>query len=296
MNDKLISIIVPIYNSEKYLEKCISSILAQTISNFELIVVDDGSTDNSKNIIKSFNDNRIKYIYSKHFGVSSARNIGLKKATGELISFIDSDDAISNKFLELLISKITNNIDLSICSYTKIKLFTYNKKEITVKSRVGYTYILKRNIGGYVWNKIFKKSIIDKYNIHFSEHISMGEDMLFVCEYLKHCNNINIDFNKYYFYRNNKNQVTKRYDESITSVLYGWIGVLEIYKKYCRRMTNQIEYRYLKKLIELKGIIKEDTYIPKVEINYKQFSLKQKIILKIYKLFYRQIIFIKKVI
>ncbi|MBR4619317.1 MAG: glycosyltransferase family 2 protein [Bacilli bacterium] len=296
MDKQLVTIIVPVYNSRKYLKRCIDSILGQTYKDFELIIVDDGSVDDSKKIVKSFKDKRIKYIYSKHFGVSSARNIGIKCASGDFISFIDSDDVVCDIFLERLIKKLDSNVDLSICSYTKWNRFSYTKESIVVKNDLGYKYLLNKKFGGYIWNKLFKKSIIEQHSILFSEKLTMGEDYLFVSEYLKYCNNISIDFNKYYFYRKSNEQITKRYDESISSVLYGWIGVLKIYEVYCPRVKNEIEYRYLKKLIELKKIIDHDFDVPKIKIDYSSFSLRQRIVLSLYKVFAREIVFIKKVL
>ena len=92
-----LSIIVPVYNVEKYINECIKSLLELTIDNFEIIVVDDGSKDKSISIVKSFNDNRIKIIYKKNGGLSSARNAGLKEAIGEYVAFVDSDDYIGIK-------------------------------------------------------------------------------------------------------------------------------------------------------------------------------------------------------
>lgn len=126
-----ISIIIPIYNEEKYLESCIKSILNQTYTDFECILVDDGSSDNSSKICDEYalQDTRIVVIHSEHKGVSSARSIGLKMAKGDYISFVDSDDMISNNMLESMMNHIiSNNADIVVCGYEYI--FEETRKSI----------------------------------------------------------------------------------------------------------------------------------------------------------------------
>ena len=120
MENNLISIIVPIYNSENYIKKCLDSILAQTYSNLEVILIDDGSTDNSYNICKDYQkkDNRIVLLQQKNAGVSRARNHGLEVAKGEYIGFVDSDDYIEPEMYEILLNSIIeSNSKIAICNY-----------------------------------------------------------------------------------------------------------------------------------------------------------------------------------
>lgn len=120
IKNKLISIIVPIYNVENYLQECLESILKQTYKNFEVLLVDDGSTDNSANICKLYveKDKRFKYFFKENGGLSSARNFGISNSKGEFLSFVDSDDIISNDFLETLYNNMINNeVKLSIVGY-----------------------------------------------------------------------------------------------------------------------------------------------------------------------------------
>ena len=116
---KKVSIIVPIYNKEKYIKKCIDSILNQTYSNIEAIVINDGSTDNSDNIMKSYNNKIIKYYSRKNHGIGATRNFGLKKATGDYIVFLDSDDYLSdnNAIKYLTMQMEMDNLDIIICDY-----------------------------------------------------------------------------------------------------------------------------------------------------------------------------------
>ena len=122
-NNPLISIIIPVYNTAKYLPRCLDSVLKQTYQNLEIIVVDDGSTDNSPKIIKEYatKDNRIKVIHQKNAGLSAARNTGITKATGKYISFVDSDDEISHNMIKKLFDVLQrNNTDISVCSFKEV--------------------------------------------------------------------------------------------------------------------------------------------------------------------------------
>lgn len=290
----LVTIILPVYNGEKYIKKCIDSVLKQTYSNFLLIVVDDGSKDKTREIVKEYEDNRIKFIHTKHFGVSNARNVGLDETKGKYITFIDCDDEIAEDFIENLIDNFGKSVDLAMCSYTKIKnCYTNGKNTIFVNQKEAYKYVLDKRINGYVWNKLFLKDIITKNKIYFSTKLNMGEDTLFVSEYLKYCKNIKIDFNKKYYYRKNENQVTNKYDGSTTSVLFSWVAILKIYEKKCPEKTTEIKYRYLKKKFEFEKIL-ESFNPPKMKIDYNKFSLCQKLKLKVYKRFAKIIVSIKK--
>lgn len=287
---EVISIIIPVYNGEKYIKKCIDSILKQTYSNFLLIVVDDGSKDHTREIIKEYEDNRIKFIHTKHFGVSNARNAGIDESSGKYITFVDADDEVSEDFLECLINNFGKSVDLAMCSYSKMnKHYTNNKNTIFINQKEAYKYILNKNISGYVWNKLFLREIVIKNKIYFSTKLSMGEDILFVSEYLKYCKNIKVDFNKKYYYRTNENQVTNKYDGNTTSVLFSWVALENIYSKRCPEKLIEIKYRYLIKKYEFEEII-ENFNPPKIKIDYEKFSLLQRLKLKLYKKFAKLIV------
>ena len=169
MNNELISIIVPIYNTEAYLEKCINSIINQTYKDLEIILVNDGSPDNSLKICEKYAniDKRIKIIDKENGGLSSARNAGLEIATGKYIGFVDSDDYIENDMFETLYSLIkSEEADISMVSYkeyrnnlvTRItgednKIITFNKLEALKK------LLINIEIENYVWNKLFKSEL-----------------------------------------------------------------------------------------------------------------------------------------
>lgn len=191
----MISVIMPVYNSEEFLEKCIKSILKQTYSKFELIIVDDGSTDKSWEICCKYAncDSRIKCYRVSNRGVSEARNYGLYHATGQYIRFIDSDDEMPKDSLEKMIQPLLTNreIDLVIGKFTATSSSVFNEKiEGTVEFN---TFIQAFSIHvpafyyGVNWNKLYKKSIIKEYDIRFNKDVHWGEDFIFNCEYYSHC-------------------------------------------------------------------------------------------------------------
>ena len=168
--DSLISIIVPVYNVEKYLEKCINSIINQTYKNLDIILINDGSTDNSGKVCDKFKskDSRIKVIHKENGGLSDARNAGLKIANGEYIGFVDSDDYIAPDMFETLYNLTQKyNAEISIVSFYEI----YNTKTIGVrdsrqlqqmnKIEAIKELLLDSKIQSYAWNKLFKKNLFE---------------------------------------------------------------------------------------------------------------------------------------
>lgn len=210
-----LSIIVPIFNAASYLDACISSILKQTFKNIEIICINDGSTDNSLNILKEWSskDSRIKVISQKNKGNSCARNIGLVNARGKFITFVDADDMIKPEMYESLLTKMVNDsLDVIGCTYEtypslKRKMFSFKTEEI-----VSFEELLRSNDKiqssndlCFCWRYIIRNVIITNNNISFNEKINYGEDMIFITEVLSHCNRIFLTNNSYYYYRTNNN-------------------------------------------------------------------------------------------
>lgn len=170
---KKISIIVPIYNTKKYIDRVVNRLINQTYHNLEIILVDDGSTDGSSMLCDKYKkkDNRIKVIHQKNSGVSVARNVGLKHATGEYIGFVDSDDYISLNMYETLYNNLINtNSDISVCNYLtfKDKLPEFdNESNIKIFDRIDALkdIISDGVITNFLWNKLFKKEVFK--NISF---------------------------------------------------------------------------------------------------------------------------------
>lgn len=189
-----VSIIVPVYNAEQYIENCINSILAQNFKDFELILVDDGSTDLSGEICDRFalNDKRVRVLHLSNAGVSSARNAGIEHSAGDFIMFCDSDDYVSPDWMEKLYNRAINAPDcLALGGYTihdlrgktgRHELITYDKESC---NKADFFEVCLKLLFYVVWNKIFNAEIIKKNNLRFNSDISLGEDLLFCLDYLR---------------------------------------------------------------------------------------------------------------
>lgn len=196
------SIIVPVYNIEKHIRRCLDSIISQTISDFELLLIDDGSKDKSGAICDEYavRDNRIKVFHKTNGGVSSARNMGLDNSTGKYVIFIDSDDWIEPDFISKLSSGL--DADMSVCTYILENSNDIGHPVIRdgLHDRADIKLLLERGLimeaqFSAPWCKIFKRSIIEAYNIRFNKNITIGEDTIFVLQYLSHIENL------YYIHR-----------------------------------------------------------------------------------------------
>lgn len=193
-----ISVIVPVYNCEKYLQRCLDSLINQTFKDIEIIAVNDGSTDNSGIILEEYGlkDNRIKIINKENGGLSSARNIGLENVTSEFITFVDSDDWFELNALEKAYNEMKDDIDI-VCFYSNIikdgvekdnidiiKAEKYHKIKYTGLKDVDDDIVKETTVT--CWNKLFRKSILDKYKINFPQG-RLFEDNPFTYSYLTHC-------------------------------------------------------------------------------------------------------------
>lgn len=201
MNNK-ISIIIPIYNTEKFLNKCIDSVLNQTYKNIEIVCINDGSTDKSLEILNNYNDERLKIISIENHGVSYARNLALNNITGDYVAFVDSDDIVEETFCEKLLNNLlSNSSDMSYCGhYTKNiegKILKQWSPEL-LKTNTPIDDRLKITKYLVVTKKLFKKSIIEEFKIKFNIKLHYAEDSLFLIQYLTHCKSISGITNKLY--------------------------------------------------------------------------------------------------
>ncbi len=181
MDDKrvLVSIIVPVYNTEKYLRRCLNSLVNQTLKSIEIICIDDGSVDNSINILEEFaqSDSRIKILNGEHFGVSAARNKGMDYASGEYLGFVDSDDWVDLDFFEKLYNAAArNDADIAVAGIMRLskfrqKYFLQYDREVVSQNSNEKFLICDVPAQNYVWNKIYKLSEIRYNNIRFSEGV-----------------------------------------------------------------------------------------------------------------------------
>ena len=192
----LISVIIPVYNVEKYLKICLESVVNQTYKNLEIIIVNDGSTDNSLNIMNKYkSDKRVKIYSKENGGLSSARNYGIDNSHGEFISFIDSDDYISNDFIEKLYKQIKcDNSDISMCRYIREEnKFTHTYVAKKLNSEDVLEKILYQDdqtlYSVAAWNKLYRKEIFNDIRYPYGKY---NEDMFIICEIMKKVKQISI--------------------------------------------------------------------------------------------------------
>lgn len=208
MNSELISVIVPIYNVEKYINKCVDSIINQTYKNIEIILVDDGSTDNCYNICDEYKkkDNRIKVIHQENSGLSEARNAGIKMAKGEYLAFVDGDDYILEDMLEYLYKLLKEtNSEISVCNFIRYwnedkKLIDYNinRERIVIKREQALKEILKNDLlKSFAWNKLYKKSLFK--NVRYPKGMKM-EDVATTYKLISNSEKIVIGKDAKYYY------------------------------------------------------------------------------------------------
>ncbi len=239
MNNKkiLISVIVPVYNAERTLIKCVNSIEAQTIKELQIILIDDCSSDNSLNICLSLQkaDSRIEVFHQKeNKGPGAARNIGLSHVLGEYIFFADADDLLDKTCLELLFSILNNNdiCDMAICGHYVNGVIQKNKfSQIQYFSKIETAYAIAGNnnshFKGYLWNKLFRTKIIKKANLLFDENLYVCEDSLFCQEYNILSNGTIYTPKPLYNYICTKTSIThEKINEKHLSVLEGYNKII----------------------------------------------------------------------
>ena len=254
----LISVILPAYNVAHSIQDTIDDILAQSYKNIEILCVNDGSTDNTEEVIMAFTDPRIRYFSKSNGGVSSARNMGLDNAEGEYISFVDPGDRVDKDFIFYLYDLLTStNSDLSICSYNfemesgelleREKYYEVVNENVLFSRETALSEIIKTygKFCGHVWDKMFKRKLIGA--LRFPENIHNCEDTLFDVAYIKKCNRIVLGPETHYNYVQDSNSVTRRkYSEKFFTSLIAWEMILndlddsrdqEILKK---RITNDV--------------------------------------------------------
>lgn len=246
---KLVSVIIPVFNKEKYLAKCLESVEKQSYSNIEVIIVDDGSTDLSIEIAKAFEKKHenFRLIFGKHSGPGGARNIGLSKAKGEYVTFLDADDELKSDYISQLMKfedfdLVVSGLEM-IDAKNKRKISCISLTDKTIKSTVGILDLICNSevypIFAVSYTKLYKLNIIK--NISF-RNISIGEDSLFVMEYLKFAKNIKII--SYVGYLNNilPNTLSRKYIKNIWPQLRLLLNFVE---KNFDMKENMENWKYL---------------------------------------------------
>lgn len=225
MSNELLSIIIPVYNVEKYLKNCLDSVINQTYKNLEIILVNDGSTDNCAKICDAYKDNnkQIKVIHKQNGGLSDARNVGILQATGRYIGFVDSDDTIDKEMYDILLSNLkNNNADISICNFYFVrenhKIQQSFSNQIKLKNKEEALDDLYNNskFGNFVWNKLYKKELFNNIKFPIKKKY---EDIWIMHELFAQAQNITyIDKPLYYYYERSNSIIG---EESIqTSIDY----------------------------------------------------------------------------
>ena len=281
-NSPQISVIIPIFNAERYLEKCLDSVIAQTFKDIEIICIDDCSTDNSKEILNNFarKDSRIKAIFfDKNKKQGAARNAGLDIARGKYITFIDADDYVEETLLEKMYKKAERNFcDLVITSVENIVLDKDNKNLMSLKDRLNYK-ATELNTGFYCFDqyfkilrlgpvaKLYKRSIIEKYKIRFPENL-IHEDVAFYWFYMPYVSNFYY-INEYLYYRiiNSSSVMYKLHNED--KGLFDHIEIVKLIHDYLK--NNKLYDLYNERFLSyVKGIVESKEY-KKIK---KQFLIK----------------------
>lgn len=321
--ETLVSVIVPVYNSEKYLKSCIESILNQTYKSIEIILVNDGSIDKSLDIIKEYEsrDKRVICIDKKNTGVSSTRNIGIDKATGKYIMFIDSDDFIENDYIEELLN-ITEKENLDICRTGFIVEKKGNVHEVINYAEEESKEIdpndFKENfIDTTIFNsscvQLIKTSIVKENNIRFKENLSYEEDLIFNIELFKHCKKIKyVNLPKYHYLANESSSTRNLCNTNniINSIIKSNKEIVNLSKHYNVNIETEITtkhfqmivmylFQVLKKDIKLfKEVIskikKEDFRYLTQHLNLKKIKSKEKLKMYIIICIYNLYLMIKK--
>lgn len=279
-----ISIIVPVYNVEKYLYKCLNSILNQEFSNIEIIIIDDGSSDDSKKIIQEYEvkDGRVKAIYQSNQGVSAARNKGIEIAKGKYIGFVDSDDYIELDMYKEMYEKAEEvKADIVVCNVrdifhnnTRTSLNLYEGlisiEDIKPKEFLKEKYF---NLGTAVWHKIFRRSLIEENNIRFINYNEVSsEDTIFNLQAMLKAKTIYCIDKPLYNYIIRDDSLTKS-NMAKENMVYRCGNVVDVINKYCERniidtgnyieyitywqLINSLSYVYPKNLRNLSLAIKE---------------------------------------
>ena len=281
---ELVSVIVPVYNVERYLKRCVESILNQTYTNIEVLLIDDGSKDNSGAICDEYTrkDIRVKVVHKENGGVSVARNLAIDMAKGEYIFFVDSDDWISEKSIEKHVELIKNNSCQLTFSMWEARGFL--KQYFTLDNDKINLYDKERNTGDFLlkfrtpWNKLFVSKIIKENNIRFPIGVKYGEDTFFVWEYLKYCKEICMCKDVLYLYNtlNLRSATRQNYSDRAKWLLSDLEILVELVEMY--GMKDHYKYQVVEEFLTF-GI--EAGYLDVLRDNKKD---KKKIIEHIEKL------------
>lgn len=247
------SIIVPAYNAEKYLPDCLNSILASTYRYFEILLIDDGSLDGTGAVCDRFGREhaQIKVFHTENCGLPSARNLGIEKATGQFIGFVDADDFVSPDMFQALIDAMDEDTQMGICAFRRCIRNTLSGSQETAINRTVYLNqadtalrILKGSAGPYVWNKLYRRDILNNCHIRFRPDAQSAEDQFFNAEYLQYCSKAVFCSRKMYFYITTEGSITSTFRTSrvvsnqYMSIPRAWRYTAEVMQNISAELSN----------------------------------------------------------
>ncbi len=284
MNDIKLSLIIPVYNSESYLYKCLESAVNQTLQQIEIIIINDGSTDSSVDIIKEFlADNRIVFINQKNSGLSCARNVGIKMAKGEFIGFLDSDDRLDSTFAQKMYTYAKETLsDIVMCDYFRVLPKTQHnmlirknfKNTIFTSSEALHKIILDLSVQNYAWDKIYKRKLFIDNNVFYPEGMYY-EDMPTTFRLFYYANQVGYIDQPLYYYLQRENSITRTFnDKHIEDIIKALYLMKEFMLSNGIYLKYQKEYKffcYKNLVIFTQSILtkyKQDKYSTKEAIKY----------------------------
>lgn len=279
-----LSIIVPVYNVEKFLKQCVNSILRQSYENFELILVDDGSQDQSGEICDEFRmiDDRVIVIHKKNEGQSIARNVGIEIAHGEYVCFIDSDDWIHNQYLEVLYSNARKMAaDIVQCNYyyayetfylTEKKTYCTCENEIITYTtdEAIYQLIQHKDIKNFLWGKIIR---VDLVKSNLLPNIATFEDLYWFPKLIQSCNKYVIVNKTLYYYRQHESSLTHEYNNTSLLLLRGLEERIQFVNEYYPQFSEMMYYQYFLQLTSLYYYSVNNKFMTKEYNEYKLYAL-----------------------
>ena len=280
-NSTTLSIIIPVYNSEQYLDKCITSIQNQSLKDIEIILINDGSKDKSLDICEKFaqNDNRIIVINQENSGQATARNVGLNIAKGEYIAFADSDDWVDEDYYEKLVATAKKyDAEISCASIIRERQNT-RKYRILYKEELEYTNpqdkidITKCPNMCYVWNKVYKKDFLNRINLRFADG-KFCEDVDFVCRAIYFSNKVVTVPNTYYHYWVNKGSTVKtmmKYDNKRADYIEAKANMIKFFTEH-KLKTKSYYLIKEKHLVKFLGITILKIYVWETKKQYLLFG------------------------
>lgn len=244
--NKRLSVVVPVYNTEKYLIQCLESLVQQTYHNYEVLLINDGSTDSSGEICSDYARKYadvFRVMHKENGGTSTAKNRGIEDAQGEIIIFVDADDYVGENYLKEIVEGMEQDgADLSVTGYsvvyesdcTVIDVLPFSRQNSVLTTRDGIRALGVNGLLNVDVAKGYKREILLQHHIRFAESYSTGEDLLFNCDYLRYTNGIAVKNISYYFYmRRETVSLVNKYREDISSVSQQLIGsIAKLYADY----------------------------------------------------------------